>query len=72
MEHFDFFGFSEGRQGASDYAGNTLSNTRRLTRSPNYIQLLKNVGSSDSYDYYRFDLNQASTVSISDYSVSNS
>ena len=72
VEHFQEYGLYEGRQAASEYAGNTLSTAPELTIGSNYTQVLEHVGSSDPVDYYQFSLNQASTVTISDYGFSRS
>ncbi len=72
LYHFNGNGGYEGRPGASDYVGNTLSTARPLTLSPNLTYALEFVGSPDSSDYYRFDLSQASTVVIADFGYSRS
>ncbi|MEH2296533.1 hypothetical protein [Nostoc sp.] len=72
LEHFDFSGEFEGRQAVSNYADNTFDTARKLTIGSNYTQVFEHVGSSDLNDYYQFSLNQASTVTIWDYSFSRS
>jgi hypothetical protein len=68
LKHFDGYGLYEGRQAASEYAGNNTA--RQLSIGSNYV--LEHVGSSNPNDYYQFSLNQASTVTITDYSFSRS
>ncbi|MEH1875960.1 hypothetical protein [Nostoc sp.] len=72
LEHFDFYGKFEGRQAASEYAGNTFDTAPQLTIGSNPTQVFEHVGSSDSNDYYQFSLNQASTVTLDNYSFSRS
>ncbi len=72
VEHFDFNGIFEGRQAANDYAGNTSSTVRQLPIGSNTTGVVENVGSSDPYDYYRFDLNKTSTLRIRNFSFSRS
>ncbi|MHC5859456.1 hypothetical protein [Nostoc sp.] len=72
VEHFELYGASEGRQAASDYAGNTFNTARQLTIGSNPTLVLEHVGSSDPNDYYQFSLNQASPVTIKNYSFSSS
>lgn len=73
LKHFDLHGLFEGRQAAREYAGNTLSTAFQLTNiGSNYTYVLGHVGSSDPNDYYRFDLNQALTVTIFDEGFSKS
>ncbi|MFW9261015.1 hypothetical protein [Nostoc sp. CALU 546] len=72
VEHFNFRGLFEGRKAANDYAGNTFSTFRQLPIRSNYTRVLENVGSSDPFDYYRFDLNKTSTLRIFNYSYSRS
>ncbi|WP_375511092.1 hypothetical protein [uncultured Nostoc sp.] len=72
LEHFNYYGQYEGRPGSSDYAGNTLSTARQLSVNSNFTYVFDSVGSSDSNDYYRLDLDKASTVSIINFSYSRS
>ena len=72
LEHIEEYGIYEGRQSANQYAGNTLDTAPQLTIGSNYTLVLGHVGSSEPNDYYQFSLNQASTVSISDYGLSRS
>ncbi|MEH2183279.1 hypothetical protein [Nostoc sp.] len=70
LEHFNSYGQYEGRPGNIDYTGNTLSTARQLSVSSNFTYVFDSVGSSDSSDYYRLDLEKASTVSLIDFSYS--
>lgn len=72
VEHFEDNGRFEGRSAASDYAGDSLTNPRNLTASPDYIAMLEHVGADDPVDYYRFDLNESSFVDFSVISLSRS
>ncbi|MBD0389888.1 MAG: hypothetical protein ICV54_26130 [Nostoc sp. C3-bin3] len=71
VEHFSSSGAFEGRQAANDYAGNTLDTARQIPIGSNYTSVIENVGSSDPYDYYRFDL-KTSTLRIFNYGLSKS
>lgn len=63
--HFVLFGSREGRYGGGEFAGNTLSTARNITISSTTTTFRDFVGSSDTNDYYRFDLNQASNFNLS-------
>lgn len=62
LSHFELYGFYQGRAGRSDYAGNSLSTTRHITLDYSTRFLIDFVGTSDRDDYYRFTLNQTSTI----------
>lgn len=73
LDNFISSGIWQGRPSASDYAGNTLSTARPLAIGSTNVTLIgESVGSSDSSNYYRFDLNRASTVSIASSGFSRS
>jgi len=72
VDHFSLYGRFEGRQAASDYAGTTFDTVGKLTIGSNPTLVLEHVGSSDPNDYYQFSLNQASPVTINNYSFSSS
>lgn len=65
FNHFESNGiYFEQRQGRSDLAGNTLAtaSTIGVSFTPNFI--IEFVGLTDTNDYYRFTLNQASFVFV--------
>jgi hypothetical protein len=50
---------------SSDFAGNTFATARNITLSSTPTTFRDWVGSTDTLDYYRFTLNQASVVNFS-------
>ncbi|BAY22674.1 YD repeat-containing protein [Calothrix sp. NIES-2100] len=47
-----------------DNAGNTLETAKEVGVLTNTVNFSENVGDSDAYDYYRFRLNENSTVNL--------
>lgn len=64
QKHFELYGVFEGRAGRSDNVGNTLSTARNITVSSTPSFSIDFVGTSDPDDYYQFNLNQSSIVTI--------
>lgn len=64
-DHFVLYGSREGRYGGGEFAGNTSSTARNITISSTATTFRDFVGSTDTNDYYRFDLSEASNFNLS-------
>lgn len=63
-EHFNLYGYQEGRFGCADYAGNTLGSARAIDLSSNSATFKDFVGANDTDDYYRFTLTKPTSGSV--------
>ena len=63
-DHYEYYGYSEGRAGRIDRAGNSLGTAAPLAIGPGTNLYFDSLAPTDQQDYFRFTVNTAGVLAV--------